>query len=171
MANIFWIPNSPIKSWTVQTCGPVLERGMPMELVQIPSFNGVGRQCASNGRFSIFLPSLRDVQKRHPSSIGKKKGVNNPTNKEMDISQKFVGNFIIEGVTRDKSSNILGGCTVDLFSTIDDIKRGFAVSDNNGYFKITLGNDSYHAYYMVAYLAGSPDVSGITINTINTVQQ
>jgi hypothetical protein len=76
----------------------------------------------------------------------------------------------VTGVTKNSQGVNLGGCTVDLFRTVDDLKVNSVVSDSSGNFTIVLGTDSYHAYYLTAYLSGSPDVAGITVNNINTIQ-
>jgi hypothetical protein len=166
MANLFWIPKSPINQQTIQTSDVPPGNGLP-------SFLGYGTKGALS-RFKVpLLYSFRDVFKRHPCSIGSRQGINIPDigNKMMDISQKFIGNFIITGVTRDKAGVAIGGCSVDLYRTTDDVRILQTTSDSNGNFLFSLPNDSYQAYYMVAYLAGSPDISGVTINTIRTTQQ
>jgi hypothetical protein len=58
----------------------------------------------------------------------------------------------------------LGNCAVLLFETSTNIIRAVTVSDANGNYLLdgTLGT----TYYAVAYKAGAPDVSGVTVNTL-----
>jgi hypothetical protein len=172
MANIFWIPNSPIKDLTIQYAGRLTKDNYDKgdELSCVPTFLGYGTKGALS-RFKVFLPSLRDPKKRHPASIGKRKGVNNPLNKEMDISKKFTGNFILTGITKNGSGVALGNCTVMLFRSSDDVKILTTTSDASGNFTLSLPNDSYKNYYLVCYLAGSPDVAGTSIDTLTLTQQ
>ncbi len=72
----------------------------------------------------------------------------------------------ISGITRNASGAVLGGCVVKLFQTGSDVELGTAVSDPvTGAFNVTSPIDGA-ACYIVAYLAGSPDVAGTTINTL-----
>jgi hypothetical protein len=66
----------------------------------------------------------------------------------------------IEGVTRDGNGAPLGGCIVHLFETSTDILRDTIISDEIGHFAFVTTPGVQ--YYMVAYLTGSPDVSGTT---------
>lgn len=73
--------------------------------------------------------------------------------------------FRIYGVTRDSTGAVLAGCTVDLFRTADNAFIDSVVSDASGNYEFrTAGPAS--AYYAVAYLVGSPDVFGTTVNTL-----
>ena len=79
--------------------------------------------------------------------------------------QKFKNFWIISGVTKDSAGAALGSCTVHLFNTGTDVECAETVSDASGNYSFSVpGNSS--ANYMVAYLAGSPDVAGTTVNTI-----
>lgn len=71
----------------------------------------------------------------------------------------------ISGVTRDANGAALGGCTVQLFRTRDDLFLDEVVSDGSGNYIIGSGSPT-ETYYIVAYLAGSPDVTGATLNTL-----
>jgi hypothetical protein len=81
------------------------------------------------------------------------------------IAQAF---YLISGTTFDINAAALGLCTVDLFRTVDNLKIATTVSSATGlfYFYVVTGVQ----YYFVAYLAGSPDVAGSTINTISGTQ-
>jgi hypothetical protein len=169
MPNLFWIPNSPIKSWTVQTSGPILERGVPSEQVTIPSFLGYGTRGGLS-RFKVFLPSLRDTPKRHPASVGKRKGINNPSDKKMDISARFVGNFIISGTVRDATNTAINNCTVKLFRTNTDTLLLTTSTNSGGVFTFSLPNDSYKSYYLIAVRTDMANTAGITSYSIRPVQ-
>lgn len=83
-----------------------------------------------------------------------------------DVQPKGAGGWgRISGVTRDAAGAVLGGCTVDLFRTSDDLKRDSVVSDaGDGTYSVGADTDATH--YAVAYLAGSPDRAGTTVNTL-----
>lgn len=71
----------------------------------------------------------------------------------------------ISGVTRDSSGAALGSCVVKLYRTATDVLVDSTVSDGSGNYSfpnVTPGD----TYYVVAYLAGSPDVEGTTNNTL-----
>jgi len=70
----------------------------------------------------------------------------------------------LSGVTRDSTGAALPGCTVDMFVTGTDTFIATTVSDGSGNF--TLLPPASGPYYLVAYLAGSPDVAGTTVNTL-----
>jgi hypothetical protein len=78
--------------------------------------------------------------------------------------------WVIAGQTLDASGSVLGGCSVHLFTTDDDVEQQQQVSDPvTGAFSFLLPLDQVvraEQYYCVAYLAGSPDVAGTTVNTL-----
>lgn len=78
---------------------------------------------------------------------------------------KFRGFWIVSGVTRDSAGAALGSCDVHLFITRGDLEVGEQVSDASGNYSFSMGGGC-ETYYVVAYKAGSPDVSGTTVNTI-----
>lgn len=73
-------------------------------------------------------------------------------------------NVVISGVTKDSGGAALGGCTVKLFNRATDTKEQETVSDGSGNYAFTV--DRTQTYYVVAYLPGSPDVAGTTVNTL-----
>lgn len=97
-------------------------------------------------------------------------------------------NYTISGQTLDGSGAPLAGCTVHLFytdiignnsfvgsgnvvpgvSNTKDIEVGLVVSDANGNYSffVDAPGAAPSAYYVVAYLPGSPDVAGTTVNTL-----
>ena len=70
----------------------------------------------------------------------------------------------IRGVTRDATGAPLAGCVVHLFRTADDVKIGTTTSDAGGNYAFLLAPGI--PCYCVAYLAGTPDRCGTTINTL-----
>lgn len=73
--------------------------------------------------------------------------------------------YTISGTTRDASGAILPGCSLVLYRTADNsIAAQGVVSDATGAYVIAASPALAH--YLVAYLAGSPDVAGTTINTL-----
>lgn len=76
----------------------------------------------------------------------------------------FEYDYYISGVTRDLNGNPLGGCTVTLYRTSDNSVAAIVLSDGSGNFRIASSSSLTH--YIVAYLPGSPDVAGTTLNTL-----
>ena len=75
--------------------------------------------------------------------------------------------FTLSGVTRDSAGAILGGCTVKLFGTATDVLIATTTSDaGTGAYSFATFALGSTEYYAVAYLAGSPDVAGTTVNTL-----
>lgn len=70
----------------------------------------------------------------------------------------------IEGYTKDSTCAALGGCVVKLFLTSDDSLVGSTTSDGSGFYQFS--NPGSGPFYAVAYKAGSPDVAGTTVNTL-----
>jgi hypothetical protein len=77
------------------------------------------------------------------------------------VKQKWV----ISGVTKDSTGANLGNCIVQLFNSNDDTYIGEVISDSSGNYQFTL-NGNVNPKYAVAYLVGSPDVAGTTVNTL-----
>jgi hypothetical protein len=78
-------------------------------------------------------------------------------------SQQILSIF---GVTRDSSSNPLASCTVSLYRTDTSAQIASVVSDGSGNYKFQFPVTGATNFYIVAYKAGSPDVSGTTVNTL-----
>ena len=79
-------------------------------------------------------------------------------------------NLRISGVTKDSGGGLLGNCIVKLMRSDTDAMVFQTVSDSLGNFVVQLpvgfSQANTKTYYMTAYLAGSPDVMGTTINTL-----
>lgn len=75
--------------------------------------------------------------------------------------------YSVIGVSRDSSGNPLGSCTIELYDTATNTLRGTVISDSYGNFRVQSNLNTAH--YIVAYLAGSPDISGTTVNTLTPV--
>lgn len=73
-------------------------------------------------------------------------------------------NYTISGVTKDSNGAALGNCTVKLFNKATDGVSQTAVSDASGNYSFIV--DKTMQWYIVAYLAGGPDVAGTTVNTL-----
>lgn len=73
-------------------------------------------------------------------------------------------NYLISGTTRDTNGAALGLCTVHLFRTSDDAELNVTTSDANGLFSFRVAQSVQ--CYLVAYLPGSPDVAGTSLNTL-----
>lgn len=73
-------------------------------------------------------------------------------------------NKVISGVTRDAAGSPLAGCTVRLFNALTNANEQTVVSDAGGNYAFTV--DPTQVYYVVGYIAGSPDRAGTTVNTL-----
>ena len=73
-------------------------------------------------------------------------------------------NYTISGVTRNGQGAILGSCVVHLFLTATDVLWAVTTSDASGNYSFTVPSGS--SFYAVAYLVGSPDLAGTTVNTL-----
>ncbi len=71
------------------------------------------------------------------------------------------------GITRDVAGAALGSCVVQLFRTSDDLLMDQQTSDLLGNYTVYSYDNAQH--YIIAYLAGSPDVTGATVNTLTGV--
>ena len=69
------------------------------------------------------------------------------------------------GVTRDQYGTAIGSVVVKLYRTSDDTLIGTTTSDPTGAFLL---NTPYYpdAHYLVAHKSGSPDVDGVSVNTL-----
>lgn len=72
--------------------------------------------------------------------------------------------YALTGVTRDSTGTALGGCTVVVYRTADDSVAARGVSDASGNYSLPATPSFTH--YVVAYLAGVPDVAGTTSNQL-----
>lgn len=71
---------------------------------------------------------------------------------------------MIAGIARDSSGAVLAGATLKLFRTADDSLVSQTISDANGNY--VLPASTQFAHYVVAYLVGTPDTAGATVNTL-----
>ena len=71
----------------------------------------------------------------------------------------------IAGVTRDSTGAIVPNAVVNLFLTVGNVFVSTQNSDANGNFIFYLSS-AIPQYFLVAYLAGSPDTEGTTVNTL-----
>ena len=81
------------------------------------------------------------------------------------IQQHATPRIIITGITKDSGGAPIGGCTVKLYRTSDDVMVLSTISDGSGNYTFAPVNRGVQ-YYVVAYKAGAPDVSGTTLNTL-----
>lgn len=86
-----------------------------------------------------------------------------------DCTPPILRRYLISGVTRDSAGNPLAGCTVEVFETVSGLFRGYTISDASGNYAIEIAGDRSITFLANAYLAGSPDVAGTTVNTLTAV--
>lgn len=71
----------------------------------------------------------------------------------------------IFGVTKNSAGAVLAGCTVKLYETPTDRYVETTTSDESGNYEFRSASLTM-TYYVVAYKAGSPDVAGVTVNSL-----
>lgn len=89
-------------------------------------------------------------------------------NRLFKILPGLAPNLVIAGVTRDNVGAPLGNCTVDLFITATDAWVAQTISDGSGNWSLPVYVSG--PFFARAYLAGSPDRAGTTLNTLDPVQ-
>jgi hypothetical protein len=106
--------------------------------------------------------------------------VGGPTNCNLRFGQNSVGPFtpasvqaaksyLLTGVTRDGSGNVVGSVPVDVYRTADKQWVGSVVSDAvTGVYTFGV-RDPANQYFCVGYLPGSPDLAGTTVNNLTGV--
>lgn len=73
--------------------------------------------------------------------------------------------YVISGVTKDSTGAALPSCSITLFRTANcSIAAQGVISDAAGNYSIAASPALAH--YAVAYLPGSPDRAGTTVNTL-----
>ena len=91
----------------------------------------------------------------------------------LDSFVESSGRWVVSGVTRDGAGAALGSCRVVLMEAgmivLGPARQnnpivGDATSDGSGNYSIAVGKPVPHQ--AIAYLAGSPDVAGVTVNTV-----
>lgn len=87
----------------------------------------------------------------------------------MDSFVESTQRWVIAGVTRDSAGAALGNCAVIAFETGRLTKDGTPVvaqtiSDGSGNYSVDVPMNTL--YELTAYLVGSPDRAGVTINTV-----
>lgn len=81
------------------------------------------------------------------------------------LSVDLMAAIKISGITKNAYGTPLGSCVVKLYRTNDDVEVQSQISDpSTGAYAFYMAGGG--TYYVVAYLAGSPDVAGTTVNTL-----
>lgn len=83
---------------------------------------------------------------------------------ELGVGGKATPVFL-SGRTLNSSGVPIAGVTLQGFRTSDNLFVGQTISDANGNYSLGSPYPSV-AHYLVAYLPGSPDVLGTTVNTL-----
>lgn len=74
----------------------------------------------------------------------------------------------INGICKDSTSTIVANATVQAFRTSDDLYVGQDVSREDGTYNCGVATVAGVQHYLVAYKAGSPDITGATVNTLTS---
>ncbi len=98
--------------------------------------------------------------------IGKvnKKGGGAKTFVSFHTSPLFKGILTISGQTLDSTSTPIAGCFVELELSRDGTRIATTISDGSGNYSFNVGNPD--CYQVTAYKQGSPDIAGVTANTL-----
>lgn len=73
--------------------------------------------------------------------------------------------WFIRGQCRDQSNAPVAGAIVQGFLTANDLYIGQTKCDDGGYYQLPTTYFGQN-HYLVAYRAGSPDIAGTTVNTL-----
>lgn len=90
-----------------------------------------------------------------------------PTGNGFQDIQYFEYPYSLIGVTRNAVGATLPNCLVQLYRSADRSYVHSMTSDANGNYAIPASNLLQH--FLIAYLPGSPDVAGTTVNTLTGV--
>lgn len=131
---------------------------MRMKVFGVAAGSGVGKWTTSSGapHFGASSLDMTASQRTGPNYGGVK--LNSSKDK---VKQKWV----ISGITKNSSGAPLPFCTVQLFNTNNDTFINEVTSNDIGFYEFTL-DGNVNPKYAVAYLVGSPDVAGTTVNTL-----
>lgn len=123
----------------------------------------VGGVAGSSSRLSggLLTTAAKMVGEPQPMSIlraGPSLGV------RLGKFRKILYDGVSLPLTKDSTGTPLPACVVKAFATPTDAEVDQAVSDSSAAYEISVYTDAQH--YVVAYLAGSPDRAGTTVNTL-----
>ena len=113
---------------------------------------------------------FRGMGARRNVGIGRGRGRGRTTGGRTSFIQfvtppRFIGGLTITGQTLDSTGVALASCTVVLELSSDGSRVASTTSDGSGnYTFVSIASGTN--YQLNAYLPGSPDVAGITLNTI-----
>jgi hypothetical protein len=91
-----------------------------------------------------------------------------------NVQKRQPPRYVIFGVTQDFTGTPLGNCLVRIFEGESGLLRAEVTSDASGKYSVDVnGPDAIDSetlrpltFQAVAYKAGTPDVSGVTVNTL-----
>jgi len=72
--------------------------------------------------------------------------------------------MMLSGTSRDSAGVALGNCQVLIFRTADKSFVAETTSDANGAWSVEMMKGG--PFFLVEYLAGTPDVAGTSVNTV-----
>lgn len=90
---------------------------------------------------------------------------------------RFKRFWVVSGISKDSTGAVLVSCTVDLFRVLDASGTGEppllwlarTISDSvTGAYSFSVPSNGW-VFQAIAYKSGSPDVAGITVNTLTPV--
>lgn len=70
----------------------------------------------------------------------------------------------ISGIARGSTGTVLSAATIMAFRTSDNVYISSTTSAADGAYSAPV--DTTGTHYLVAYKAGSPDIAGVTVNTL-----
>lgn len=112
------------------------------------------------GEFHRGFGSRRNI------AIGKGRGKNSSRLSFVTFitAPAFIGHLTISGQTLDSNGSALANCYVELELSSSGAQVATTISDGSGNYSFLVGNGA--TYQATAYKVGSPDVAGITVNTL-----
>ncbi len=117
-------------------------------------------------RFRV-MPNLRDLNQPY-QAVHADMGIN-PVNVVVGVKvgfDKVMGrlNMVLSGTSRDNTGAALGNCRVMIFGTGDKRFILETQSDGSGNWSVSMLVGG--PFFLVEYLAGSPDRAGTSVNTL-----
>jgi len=74
--------------------------------------------------------------------------------------------YKIQGITKDSGGSPLGGVTVELYRTLDDVRQDTTISDAIGNYVLYTPYTGAETHYIVAFK--SPNLAGSTVQTLTS---
>ena len=136
-----------------------------------PNYRFTSETLGSGGRGKIF-PSANPRNPGVNFAFAFRAALVEPVSQPLKDARRYLEedgtlNMSLSGVTRDSTGAALGLCRVMIFRTEDMSFVTETTSDASGVWSVSLLKGG--PFFEVCYKAGSPDVSGTSLNTLAPV--